>query len=102
MEPGHGKVTQEQVMTAIVGSYPKPKYVSRRSGRKLLDEVGMTFYELEEELGAQEFKKRLDKAALMAIRDQNSAGIDLITDGGPTRSKSGSRWWREGKRHCGT
>ena len=76
----NGKISQERVMTAIVGSYPKPKYIFRRSGRVLLDKVGMTFHELEEEIGAQEFKKRLDKAALMAIREQNSAGIDLITD----------------------
>ena len=77
----NGKISQERVMTAIVGSYPKPKYIFRRSGRALLDTVGMTFRELEEEIGTQEFKKRLDRAALMAIREQNSAGIDLITDG---------------------
>ena len=81
MEPRNGKATQDRVMTAIVGSYPKPKYIFRRSGRELLDKVGMTFYELEDEIGTPEFKKRLDKAALMAIREQNSAGIDLITDG---------------------
>ncbi len=81
MEQTNGKVNPERVMTAIVGSYPKPKYIFRRSGRALLDKVGMTFRDLEEEIGAQEFKKRLDRAALMAIREQNSAGIDLITDG---------------------
>lgn len=74
----NGKISQERVMAAIVGSYPKPKYIFRRSGRALLDTVGMTFRELEEEIGTQEFKKRLDRAALMAIREQNSAGIDLI------------------------
>ena len=77
----NGKITQERVMTAVVGSYPKPKYIFRPNSRELLVKVGMTFYELEEEIGTQEFKKRLDKAALMAIREQNSAGIDLITDG---------------------
>lgn len=80
---GHkdGKLTQERVLTAIVGSYPKPKYVFRRSSRELLVSVGMIFHELEDEIGTREFNKRLDKAALMAIREQNSAGIDLITDG---------------------
>jgi len=81
MEPGRGRITQERVMTAIVGSYPKPKYIFRSSGRALLDKVGMAFYELEDEIGSREFQKRLDRAALMAIREQNSAGIDLVTDG---------------------
>jgi HPt (histidine-containing phosphotransfer) domain-containing protein len=33
--PAHGKV-----LTAIVGSYPKPRYVYPRSGRSLLDSFG--------------------------------------------------------------
>ena len=81
MEPINGKIIQERVMTAVVGSYPKPRYVFRGNARDLLEKVGMNFYELEEEIGTREFKKRLDKAALMAIREQNSAGIDLVTDG---------------------
>ena len=68
-------------MTAIVGSYPKPAYLFDGSGRALLDAVGFTFYELEQQIGPSEFKKRLDRAALMAVEDQNSAGIDFITDG---------------------
>ena len=68
-------------MTAIVGSYPKPREILLGSGRELLDAMGITFYELEKEIGAREFKNRLDQAALMAIQDQNSAGIDFITDG---------------------
>ena len=81
MEEQTGKIRQDRVMTASVRSYPKPEYLFPGSGRKLLDEVGMTFYELEEETGTTEFKKRLDNAALMAIHDHNEAGIDLITDG---------------------
>ncbi|MFQ5854153.1 MAG: hypothetical protein ACE5LU_00710 [Anaerolineae bacterium] len=68
-------------MTAIVGSYPKPKYLFPGSGRELLDAVGMSFYDLEKKIGAQEFQQRMDRAALMAIEDQNAAGIDFITDG---------------------
>lgn len=81
MEEQTGKIKQERVMTAIVGSYPKPRYLFRGSGRQLLDEMGMTFSKLEAEIGAEAFKKRLDRAALRAIRDQNAAGIDFITDG---------------------
>ena len=76
-----GKLKQDRVMTAIVGSYPKPDFLFPRSGRELLDSVGMAFYELEKEIGTRAFKELLDRAALMAIEDQNAAGIDLITDG---------------------
>ncbi|RME45828.1 MAG: hypothetical protein D6791_09800, partial [Chloroflexi bacterium] len=68
-------------MTAIVGSYPKPKYLFPGTGRELLDAVGMSFYELEKEIGSREFQRRLDRAALMAIQDQNNAGLDFVTDG---------------------
>jgi 5-methyltetrahydropteroyltriglutamate--homocysteine methyltransferase len=76
-----GKIRQDRLMTAIVGSYPKPRNIFNGSGRQLLDEVGLSFYELEREIGATDFQERLDRAALMAIEDQNEAGIDFITDG---------------------
>lgn len=75
------KLTQISVMTAIVGSYPKPKYLFSGSGRKLLDNIGFPFYKLENKVGARKFKEYTKKAALMAIRDQDSAGIDFVTDG---------------------
>ena len=76
-----GKIKQERVLTAIVGSYPKPAYLYAQSGRQLLDDVGFTFYDLEEKVGTAEFQQLLDRAAAEAIEDQNTAGIDLITDG---------------------
>lgn len=76
-----GKIKQDRVLTAIVGSYPKPKYIYSKSGRELLDGLGLTFQTLEKRIGKKTFNERLDKAALSAIRDQNSAGIDLATDG---------------------
>ena len=51
MELMNGKITQERVMTAVVGSYPKPRHVFRGNARDLLEKVGMNFYELEEEIG---------------------------------------------------
>jgi 5-methyltetrahydropteroyltriglutamate--homocysteine methyltransferase len=41
----------------------------------------MTFFDLEKRVGPKEFRARLDRAALMAIRDQDAAGIDIVTDG---------------------
>ena len=72
---------QTKVLTAIVGSYPKPRYVYSRNGRSLLDSFGFAFDQRRQELGAGEFARLLDKAALAAIDDQNRAGIDIMTDG---------------------
>ncbi|MFQ5398538.1 MAG: hypothetical protein ACE5E7_02970 [Anaerolineae bacterium] len=76
-----GKLAQDRVLAAIVGSYPKPRYLYAGSGRRLLDDVGMTYYDLKNEIGVHEFNRRQHQAALQAIRDQNEAGIDWLTDG---------------------
>lgn len=72
---------RDQVLTAIVGSYPKPRYIYPRNGRSLLDSFGFAFEGRREEVGATEFARLLDRAALEAIKDQNGAGIDIVTDG---------------------
>ena len=70
-----------KVLTALVGSYPKPRYVYPKNGRSLLDSFGFAFDRRRLELGPIEFSRRLDRAALQAIKDQNHAGIDIVTDG---------------------
>src|ERR1700709_804897 len=70
-----------KVRTAIVGSYPKPRYIYARNGRSLLDSFGFSFDRRRKELGSSEFSKLLDKAALSAIKDQDRAGLDIVTDG---------------------
>jgi len=72
---------QGKVLTAIVGSYPKPRYVYPQNGRSLLDSFGFAFDRRRQEVGSAEFSKLLDRAALEAIKDQNHAGIDIVTDG---------------------
>jgi 5-methyltetrahydropteroyltriglutamate--homocysteine methyltransferase len=72
---------QDKVLTAIVGSYPKPAYLFPDTGRELLDSFGYDFDLRRQELGDELFKEYLDEAASEAISDQNEAGIDLITDG---------------------
>jgi 5-methyltetrahydropteroyltriglutamate--homocysteine methyltransferase len=73
--------SQTKVLTAIVGSYPKPRYIYRQNGRSLLDSFGFSFERRQKELGQAEFAKLLDRAALQAIKDQDNAGIDIVTDG---------------------
>jgi 5-methyltetrahydropteroyltriglutamate--homocysteine methyltransferase len=72
---------QDRILTAIVGSYPKPSYIYPSSGRKLLDSVGFSFDSYRSESRDTDFDQLLDKAALQAIGDQDQAGIDLVTDG---------------------
>ncbi|MEO8137550.1 MAG: hypothetical protein ABI831_26650 [Betaproteobacteria bacterium] len=72
---------QTKVLTAIVGSYPKPRYIYSKSGRSLLDSFGFAFDRRRKEVGQVEFTRLLDKAALQAIKDQDRAGIDIVTDG---------------------
>jgi 5-methyltetrahydropteroyltriglutamate--homocysteine methyltransferase len=74
-------VKQGKIMTAIVGSYPKAEDIFFKEGRALLDDCGLSFYDLERKFGKEEFQRRLDAAALKAITDQNDAGIDIVTDG---------------------
>lgn len=76
-----GKLKQDRVLTAIVGSYPKPKYVFSKSARTLLDSFGYALEAQGKQVGKNVFKKLLDKASLEAIEDQNTAGIDYISDG---------------------
>ena len=71
----------DKVLTAVVGSYPKPRYLYRRNGRSLLDSFGYAFDQRETETGPAEFARLLDRAAGAAIDDQNRAGIDIMTDG---------------------
>ena len=73
--------SQGKVLTAIVGSYPKPRYVYPKNGRSLLDSFGFAFDRRREEVGPAEFSTLLDRAALEAIKDQDRAGIDIVTDG---------------------
>jgi len=76
-----GPPAQGKLLTAVVGSYPKPRYVYRQNGRSLLDSFGFAFDRRRQELGRAEFARLLDRAALEAIKDQDRAGIDIVTDG---------------------
>jgi 5-methyltetrahydropteroyltriglutamate--homocysteine methyltransferase len=73
--------TRGKVLTAVVGSYPKPRYVYPRNGRSLLDSFGFDLDRRRQEVGQAEFSRLLDRAALEAIKDQDRAGIDIVTDG---------------------
>ncbi len=76
-----------KILSAIVGSYPKPSYLYETSARELIDSTGFLFDERHRELGDKKFYTLLDRAALAAIQDQNQAGIDIVTDGEERRGQ---------------
>lgn len=82
-----GKIKQDKILTSIVGSYPKPRYLLSQSGRDLIDSTGFLLDQRQKELGKRKFKEYTDKACLQAIKDQNASGIDIITDGEERRSQ---------------
>ena len=73
--------TDKVITTAVVGSYPKPRYLFPDSGRSLLDSVGAGFWGMRTKIGPKEHQRRLDRAVRLAIRDQVQAGVDIISDG---------------------
>jgi 5-methyltetrahydropteroyltriglutamate--homocysteine methyltransferase len=75
------RLSDKRVLSAVIGSYPKPDYLFAGTGRELLDEMGMSFKQLEVEVGLDECRARIRRATLQAISDQNEAGIDLVSDG---------------------
>jgi hypothetical protein len=48
---------QTKVLTAIVGSYPKPRYIFKQNGRSLLDSFGFSFDRLQQEVGQTAFTR---------------------------------------------
>jgi len=77
--------TNGKVLTALVGSYPKPRYLYPRNGRSLLDSFGFAFDSRRRELGPIEFSRRLDRAALQAIGSETAqtmaAEVDNLLEG---------------------
>jgi 5-methyltetrahydropteroyltriglutamate--homocysteine methyltransferase len=60
----------EAFTTTVVGSWPRPPWLLRELRRKNAGEIGY-----------EEFQRVADDAALLAIKYQEDAGVDIITDG---------------------
>jgi 5-methyltetrahydropteroyltriglutamate--homocysteine methyltransferase len=81
MQNKKGKLDLSSIMTASVGSYPKPDSLYLGTGRQILDSVGQSFYKFGDDIGEDEYQERLDNAVLMAVQDQDEVGIEIVTDG---------------------
>src|SRR5437763_7156868 len=68
------------IPTTVIGSYPQPSWLIDRA---LLVEKGVPRTRAADvwRIAPDELDEALDAATLLAIHDQERAGIDIVTDG---------------------
>src|SRR3984957_7844166 len=83
--------TRKLLQTTVVGSYPQPDWLI---DREKLNKVGAPRLRAREIWRVPEplLKKAQDDATLLAIRDMEEAGIDIITDGEIRRESYSNRF----------
>ena len=76
--------------TCLVGSYPQPDWlIDRARLSKMVPRVRMDDLW---RFGRQELEAKQDEATLLAIRDQERAGLDIISDGEQRRESYSNRF----------
>ena len=76
--------------TTLVGSYPQPDWlIDRARLSKMVPRVRMADLWLPD---PQELEAKQDEATLLAIRDQERAGLDIISDGEQRRESYSNRF----------
>jgi 5-methyltetrahydropteroyltriglutamate--homocysteine methyltransferase len=82
-------MTDKLLPTTVVGSYPQPDWlVDRAMLSKTVPRVRMDIWRV----GRQWLEQAQDDATLLAIRDMERAGIDIITDGEMRRESYSNRF----------
>ena len=82
-------MTQHLLPTTVVGSYPQPDWlVNREMLSKTVPRVRMDIWRVPEPW----LEQAQDDATLLAIRDMERAGIDIITDGEMRRESYSNRF----------
>jgi 5-methyltetrahydropteroyltriglutamate--homocysteine methyltransferase len=82
-------MTQKLLPTTVVGSYPQPDWlVDRAMLSKTVPRVRMDIWRV----APQWLEQAQDDATLLAIRDMERAGIDIITDGEIRRESYSNRF----------
>ncbi|MBN8966448.1 MAG: 5-methyltetrahydropteroyltriglutamate--homocysteine methyltransferase [Rhizobiales bacterium] len=75
--------------TTLVGSYPQPDWlIDRERLSKQVPRVQANLWRV----GAAELESKQDQATLEAIRDQEDAGLDIVTDGEQRRESYSNRF----------
>src|SRR5262244_3251958 len=86
---GEGPMTEKLLPTTVVGSYPQPDWlVDRALLSKTVPRVRMDIWRV----APQWLEQAQDDATLLAIRDMERAGIDIITDGEMRRESYSNRF----------
>src|SRR3990170_9148828 len=76
--------------TSLVGSYPQPDWlIDRARLSKMVPRVRMQDLWL---VDPSELEAKQDEATLIAIRDQERAGLDIVTDGEQRRESYSNRF----------
>src|SRR5690242_1935991 len=76
--------------TSLVGSYPQPDWLLDRAKlSKMVPRVRMDDLWL---VPREELEAKQDEATLLAVRDQERAGLDIITDGEQRRESYSNRF----------
>ena len=76
--------------TSLVGSYPQPEWlIDRAKLSKMVPRVRMDDLWL---VPRDELEAKQDEATLLAVRDQEHAGLDIITDGEQRRESYSNRF----------
>ena len=73
------RVMNKLLLTTVVGSYPQPDWLIDRA--KLGSKVPRVRAPEIWRIAPEHLEQAQDDATLLAIRDMETAGIDLITDG---------------------
>src|SRR5262245_29457947 len=87
---GTGKVGVMLLPTTLVGSYPQPDWLIDRA--KLSKQVPRVRAHDLWRVDPQRLDGAQDDATLLAIRDQERAGLDIITDGDQRRESYSNRF----------
>jgi 5-methyltetrahydropteroyltriglutamate--homocysteine methyltransferase len=83
-------MTDKLFPTSLVGSYPQPDWlIDRARLSKIVPRVRRDDLWLPD---PQELQAKQDEATLLAIRDQERAGLDIITDGEQRRESYSNRF----------
>src|SRR3954451_22055550 len=76
--------------TSLVGSYPQPEWlIDRAKLSKMVPRVRMDDLW---QVPRNELEPKQDEATLLAIRDQERAGLDIISDGEQRRESYSNRF----------
>src|SRR4029450_12153013 len=87
---------QHLLPTTVVGSYPQPDWlVNREMLSKTVPRVRMDIWRVPQ----QWLEQAQDDATLLAIRDMERAGIDIITDGEMARESDSQPVRHRARRH---